>query len=157
MLLEAVAPCLARAPGGTIISRWHLGHNIGTLSIPWGLFFLEYWWNNFPGSTWQDIPGQIESLKSDKNEAIENYHQQGQTGEKRWRRLKFSGALLTWHSCQGHKTLVRSLSLKAWRALVAQGQGPASGCEREAGVHTNAWWEPETAEGPCEAYGLQSI
>lgn len=38
----------------------------------------------------QDIPGQVESLKSDKNEAIEKYHQWGQAGEKRQRRLHFS-------------------------------------------------------------------
>lgn len=39
---------------------------------------------------WQDIPGQVESLKSDKNEAIEKYHQRGQAGEKWQKRLNFS-------------------------------------------------------------------
>lgn len=60
------------------------------------------------------------SLKSDKNKVSRIITNMAELVRKDRGDLFFA-ALLKQVSCQGHETPVRSLSLKAWGALVAQG------------------------------------
>lgn len=99
MLLETVAPCLARAPEGTIISRWRLGHDTGTLNIFEIIFiFLDYLWSNFPGSTWQSVAGHVESPKS--GEKIVNKAKLGRKERGVWSPSRIGQLAGPWSSGQ---------------------------------------------------------